>query len=83
MRRNKTRSDFMIEDKALVHACLLKVSGGHARELDDYQILVLKTAGLIQPYDVQSTDDPKTARTIFNYRLTRAGEACLWPPEEK
>lgn len=73
----------MIEDKALVHACLLKVSAGAGRELRDYQIEVLKTAGLIQDYDVPSTDDPKTAETIFNYRLTRAGELFLWPPEEK
>lgn len=73
----------MIENEMLVHACLLKVSGGHGRDLDDYQVEVLKTAGLIQDYDVQSTDDPKTAQTIFNYRLTRAGELFLWPPEEK
>ena len=73
----------MMENKALVHACLLKVSAGAAQELDDYQITLLQTAGLIQPYDVQSTDDPQTAQTIFNYRLTRAGELFLWPPEEK
>lgn len=73
----------MIEDKALVHACLLRVAGGHGRDLDDYQVEVLKTAGLIQDYNVPSTDDPKTAETIYNYRLTRAGETFLWPPEEK
>lgn len=64
----------MFEDKALVKACLLKVSAGAAEELTPYQLEILQTAGFIQPYDTPSGG---------SYQLTKPGKDWLWPPEKK
>ena len=72
----------MIENKAMVQACLLKVSAGAAEELADYQIEVLQAAGLIQPVG-NTRAETRTGTRFLEYQLTHAGKDALWPPKEK
>jgi hypothetical protein len=70
----------MIEDKAQVQACLLKVEAGDWTELQQYQIDVLLTAGLIQRFDVFPREPLAAPAPQFEYQLTKAGRDTLWPP---
>ncbi|CAN7453524.1 hypothetical protein LJR099_003046 [Variovorax paradoxus] len=72
----------MIEDKALVDACLLAVGGGRWLDLKEAQLDVLESAGWVETTSTPSNDTP-TAEKIFGYKLTQAGHDRLWPPQEK
>lgn len=72
----------MFEDKAMVQACLLKVSSGATEDLADYQVEVLQTAGLIEPVGTVKSES-KYGPRFLEYQLTRAGRETLWPPEKK
>jgi hypothetical protein len=72
----------MIEDKAQVQACLLKVETGGWTELRQYQIDVLLAAGLIQRFDAFQHAPLDAPAPRFEYQLTKAGRDTPWSPRK-
>lgn len=69
----------MLNDTALVQACLLKIAAGAWDELQRDQVELLETEGLIKRFDIVLNKPLESPAQQIEYQLTPAGRDTLWP----